>query len=262
MEIKSSKKQFRTEKTFTLIELLVVIAIIAILAAMLLPALNKVRAKGQAASCISNSKQIFHGFAEYTADNRDCYPTTIAGSSNWSDRKTTWIGAVGIYLYPKKDYINKTDWPSYANPSAFMCPTIGKYYRKEFSCDEVPYGYNGNLFGNVNYRVPNPHWDVARVVGTPVKVGQVRRESQTLIFADSRYSETSNKRGHFSLADAHSRVGLRHSRKANVTMMDGHVEAWGLAIIDTYAPTLPWNECGKGTPRKAYGRTIYKYAPF
>ncbi len=95
-------KRLSDVSKFTLIELLITIAIIAILAALLLPALNSAKAKGQAIACGGNLRSCGIALQQYTGDNQDCMPYSPAiymirhhsvtrrhGNANWG---TIWDG--------------------------------------------------------------------------------------------------------------------------------------------------------------------------
>jgi prepilin-type N-terminal cleavage/methylation domain-containing protein/prepilin-type processing-associated H-X9-DG protein len=212
---------------FTLIELLVVIAIIAILASMLLPALNKARDKAKAIKCTSNMKQIGTGFAMYINDYDDMYPPRQWSPTGVGTWKRSWLNMLGPYIGQQFIEDDSSSYAPLKQNSLFRCPALsqtksGSYY----SCG---YGYNANAFGNTDYGTPYSNYGHTHP-GYPVKQGKIRNASRQMVAMDVVYNQNDINNGRWDVA-YHVYIGFRHNDRANMIMADGHA-------TNTTAPAL------------------------
>jgi prepilin-type N-terminal cleavage/methylation domain-containing protein/prepilin-type processing-associated H-X9-DG protein len=135
----------RVHSAFTLVELLVVIAIIAILAAMLLPALARAKEKSRAAKCAGNLRQWGLAFRMYADDNGDYLPRRGQGVQVLAqiNRNEDWFNGLPLYfnLLSFQMMVSNNITPAAHAESTFICPTAenpgGTYF--------LPYGMNMNL---------------------------------------------------------------------------------------------------------------------
>jgi prepilin-type N-terminal cleavage/methylation domain-containing protein/prepilin-type processing-associated H-X9-DG protein len=120
-----SSRLARSGQAFTLIELLVVITIIAILAAMLLPALNKAKIRAQAIKCMNNGRQLTLGWQMYAGDNNDGLPGCIGDDPNRPDVIPDRPSATYWFDFSAKP----ANWNPVLTVSASNPDSLGQYDR-------------------------------------------------------------------------------------------------------------------------------------
>ncbi len=195
----------RDPKYFTLIELLVVVAIIAILAAMLLPALAKSRDKAASIKCLSTLKTYGLGAISY-ADDYDSYylPTLMDDSVNWYKNSAFW-GYCGIESVPGSKPLTST----LKNPLPHMCPKSG------MKSIHISYA--------LNYTEPDGGWPSGAYA---YRLTKVAMPSNKIAFIDclTWHANTSTTINYTNENPAPATIiGLRHpaGQGANILFFDG-----------------------------------------
>ncbi|MBR2435440.1 MAG: DUF1559 domain-containing protein, partial [Lentisphaeria bacterium] len=190
MEWLNERDLFMKRNHFTLIELLVVIAIIAILAAMLLPALNKARMTAQKASCQGNLKTMGTATQMYTSEHEDTLPGLNGLSNYWN---AWWKARIAPYMgIPLKITDNWSVWKVQLCHGAFRCPIWRRELITGAGKPDDNYIYAGGYgFAYINDTDGLGYQHQSRGIFW-TKVGSVAKPSETIMIGDSSDGEVTD----------------------------------------------------------------------
>lgn len=236
----------RSRNQFTILELLIVVGILAILCALLLPALHKAREKARATNCLMNMKQLMHAQNSYATDNNDNMVHSVIYGTKYENYATLLArsGSISGLLSPGGGYLawKSMGCPSVPGNKVFLTPEGG--YKNGntalYSVYGVYIGYNSTDLskpgivkqieqcGDFVYTSSASSWATRTFV-----MSKMRLPSQTAIAGDSASANLSNSTffnvqgcsfSTLGTAQSGSRMAIirRHTDQANIGYADGH----------------------------------------